>query len=62
MVRKKKRKALPEKQWALPDGKEALISKTLLKEKKRKQHCKGSGGPLPGGTEALISLSPTDKL
>jgi hypothetical protein len=40
----------------LPDGKEALISNTLLEEKERKKHRKTGGGRLPGGTEALISL------
>jgi hypothetical protein len=44
-ARKSKRKHGKRKSCGLlPDGKEASISKTLLKEKERKKHHKGSGG------------------
>jgi hypothetical protein len=44
-ARKSKRKHRKRKSSGLlPDGKEALISKILLKKKERKKHHKGSGG------------------
>jgi hypothetical protein len=54
--KKRKEKNCQKSSGSLPDGKEVLISKTLLIEMKERSNHKGSGWPLTGDTEASISL------